>query len=268
MTMLKWSLIVGAACYFGFVTLLYFAQRSILYPIPEKLRTSPAAAGFAEAEEHILSTGDGEQIIAWHVPPRAAKPVIIFFHGNGDILAWRVPWFREMTAGGAGLVAVSFRGYAGSSGSPTESGLLKDGEAAYAFAIQHYSPERIVVWGFSLGTGPAVALAANRRIGKLILEAPYSSIADIAAAAFPFVPARWFIRDQFHSDQRIVNVTVPVLIMHGERDRTIPIRFGERLYELARQPKQMVRFPEGGHDDLDKFGAMDVARAFLAKPAD
>jgi fermentation-respiration switch protein FrsA (DUF1100 family) len=229
MTVLKWLPIVGAACYFGFVTLLYFAQRSILYPIPEKLRTSPAAAGFAQAEEHILSTSDGEKLVAWHVPPHEGKPVIIFFHGNGDILAWRVPWFREMTAAGAGLIAVSFRGYAGSSGSPTEAGLLQDAEAAYAFAIEHYSPERIVVWGFSLGTGPATALAANRRIGKLILEAPYTSIADVAAAAFPFIPARWFIRDPFHSDQRIANVTAPVLIMHGERDRTIPIRFGERL---------------------------------------
>ena len=268
MTVLKWSLIVGAACYFGFVTLLYFAQRSILYPIPEKVRTPPAAAGFPEAEEHILSTSDGEKLVAWHVPSRAADPVIIFFHGNGDILAWRVPWFREMIAGGTGLIAVSFRGYAGSSGSPTEAGLLLDAEAAYAFAMQHYPPERIVVWGFSLGTGPATALAANRRIGKLILEAPYTSIADVAAAAFPFVPARWFIRDQFHSDRWIVNVTAPVLIMHGEQDRTIPIRYGERLYELARQPKQMVRFPEGGHDDLEHFGAMDVARAFLAKTAD
>lgn len=268
MTVLKWSLIVGAACYFGFVTLLYFAQRSILYPIPEKVRTPPAAAGFPEAEEHILSTSDGEKLVAWHVPSRAADPVIIFFHGNGDILAWRVPWFREMIAGGTGLIAVSFRGYAGSSGSPTEAGLLLDAEAAYAFAMQHYPPERIVIWGFSLGTGPATALAANRRIGKLILEAPYTSIADVAAAAFPFVPARWFIRDQFHSDRWIVNVTAPVLIMHGEQDRTIPIRYGERLYELARQPKQMVRFPEGGHDDLEHFGAMDVARAFLAKTAD
>jgi fermentation-respiration switch protein FrsA (DUF1100 family) len=268
MTVLKWSLIVGAACYFGFVTLLYFAQRAMLYPIPEKTRTSPAAAGFPEAEEHILSTRDGEKLVAWHVPAREDKPVIIFFHGNGDILAWRVPWFRQMTAGGIGLIAVSFRGYAGSSGSPSEAGLLEDAEAAYAFAAQRYAPERIVVWGFSLGTGPAVALAANQRIGKLILEAPYTSIADVAAAAFPFVPARWFIRDKFHSDQRIANVTAPVLIMHGEHDRTIPIRFGERLYDLARDPKQMVRFPEGGHDDLDNFGAIDVGRAFLAKAAD
>jgi fermentation-respiration switch protein FrsA (DUF1100 family) len=191
--------------------------------------------------------------------------VVIFFHGNGDILAWRAPWFATLTADGTGLVAVSFRGYAGSSGSPTEAGLINDAEAAYAFAAQRYAPERIVVWGYSLGSGPAIALAARQRVAGLILEAPYTSIADVAAAAFPFAPARWFVKDQFRSDERIAGVTAPVLVMHGGLDRTIPIRFGEKLYELARDPKQMVRFPQGGHDDLDGFGAMDVARAFLAK---
>src|SRR4051794_31171021 len=159
MIVLKWLLLACAACYFGFTILLYFAQRSILYPVPEKVRTSPAAAGFAEAEEHILSTSDGEQIIAWHVPPRAGKPVVIFFHGNGDILAWRAAWFAALTADGTGLIAVSFRGYAGSSGSPTEAGLINDAEAAYAFAAQRYAPDRIVLWGYSLGAGLAVALA-------------------------------------------------------------------------------------------------------------
>lgn len=265
MTVLKWLAALALFVYFGGLALLYFAQRSLLFPIPETRRTSPKAAGFPQAEEHLLQTMDGEQIVAWHVPPRAGKPVVIFFHGNGDILAWRAPWFAALTADGTGLIAVSFRGYAGSSGSPTEAGLINDAEAAYAFAAQRYAPDRIVVWGYSLGSGPAIAVAARHRPGKLILEAPYTSIVDVAAAAFPFAPVRWFIRDRFHADQWIVNVTSPVLIMHGGRDRTIPIRFGERLYELARDPKQMVRFPEGGHDDLDDFGAMEVARAFLAK---
>jgi fermentation-respiration switch protein FrsA (DUF1100 family) len=267
MTVLKWLAALALFAYFGGVALLYFAQRSILFPIPETRRTSPKAAGLPQAEEHVLQTTDGEKLVAWHVAARADKPVIIFFHGNGDILAWRAPWFATLTADGTGLVAVSFRGYAGSSGRPTEAGLLNDAEAAYAFAAQRYAPDRIVVWGYSLGSGPAVALAARHRIAKLILQAPYTSIADVAAAAFPFAPVRWFVRDPFHADQWIANVTAPVLIMHGGRDRTIPIRFGERLYELARDPKQMVRFPQGGHDDFDDFGAMDVARAFLAKGA-
>jgi uncharacterized protein len=267
MIFLKWSAAIVVIAYLGGFALLYFAQRAILFPIPETRRTSPEAAGFPQAEEHLLQTSDGEQIIAWHVAPDAGKPLVIFFHGNGDILAWRAPWFAGLTADGTGLVAVSFRGYAGSSGSPTEAGLINDAEAAYAFAVQRYPPDRIVLWGYSLGSGPAIALAAKRPIAKLVLEAPYTSIVDVAAAAFPFAPVRWFMRDRFHADRWIANVTSPVLIMHGGRDRTIPMRFGEKLYELARDPKQMVRFPQGGHNDLDDFGAMDVARAFLAKDA-
>ncbi len=265
MTVLKWLAALALIAYFGGLALLYFAQRSILFPIPETRRTSPNAAGFPQAAEHVLPTSDGEHLVAWHVPPSDGKPVVVFFHGNGDILAWRASWFAALTADGTGLVAVSFRGYAGSSGSPTEAGLINDAEAAYAFATQRYPPGRIVVWGYSLGSAPAVALAARHRIAGLILEAPYTSIVDVAAAAFPFAPVRGFVRDRFHADQWIADVTSPVLVMHGGHDRTIPIRFGEKLYELARDPKQMVRFPEGGHDDLDDFGAMDVARAFLAK---
>jgi fermentation-respiration switch protein FrsA (DUF1100 family) len=268
MTVLKWLVAIALIAWCGGLALLYFAQRSILFPIPETKRTSPQAAGLPQAEEHLLHTSDGEALVAWHVAPRAEKPVVIFFHGNGDILAWRAPWFATLIADGTGLVAVSFRGYAGSSGSPSEAGLLQDAEAAYAFAAQRYAPERIVSWGFSLGTGPAIALAARHRIAALILEAPYTSIADIAAAAFPFAPVRWFVRDPFHADQWIADVTAPVLIMHGGRDVTIPIRFGEKLYAFAREPKQMVRFPEAAHNDLDSFGTTDVARAFLARIAD
>jgi fermentation-respiration switch protein FrsA (DUF1100 family) len=268
MTVLKWLGAIALMVWCGAVALLYFAQRAILFPIPETHRTSPEAAGFPQAEEHILQTADGEQLVAWHVPPREGKPVVIFFHGNGDILAWRAPWFSTLTADGTGLVAVSFRGYAGSSGSPSEAGLLNDAEAAYAFAAERYAAERIVSWGYSLGSGPAVALAARHRTAALILEAPYTSIADVAAAAFPFAPVRWFVRDPFHSDRWIADVTCPVLIMHGARDVTIPIRFGEKLYEFAREPKQMVRFAEAAHNDLDSFGTTEVARTFLARTLD
>lgn len=120
-----------------------------------------------------------------------------------------------------------------------------------------------MVWGFSLGSGVAVALAAEQPVGKLILEAPYTSIADVAASAFPMLPVRWLVRDQFHSDRRIARVTAPLLIMHGVRDPTIPLRFGERLFALAHEPKQFVRFPEGGHNDLGDFGAVETARRFI-----
>jgi uncharacterized protein len=145
---------------------------------------------------------------------------------------------------------------------------LLDAAAAYEFATTRYKPDQIVVWGFSLGTGVAVALAADRPAGKLILEAPYTSIADVASLLplFRLVPVRWLVRDQFRSDQRIARFTVPLLVMHGSRDPVIPIALGERLFALARQPKQFARFDGGGHDDLGNYGALETAHRFIDAP--
>jgi fermentation-respiration switch protein FrsA (DUF1100 family) len=263
MTVLKWLVVLLSIGYFGSFGVLFFAQRSLTFPIPQRLRTAPQAAGFPQAEEHFLATADGEKVIIWHVPAKPGHAVVIYFPGNGDFLASSVSRFRDMTSDGTGLVALSYRGYAGSSGQPSESGLLLDADAAYAFAAARYSADRMVVWGFSLGSGVAVALAAERPVWKLILEAPYTSVADLAALRFPIAPARWLIWDPFRSDLRIGRVTAPLLIMHGERDPTIPIRLGERLFTLAHEPKQFVRFPEGGHNNLDNYGAIETARQFI-----
>ena len=264
MTALKWlAVLASVGCLAGLVG-LFFAQRSFIFPIPQTVRTAPEAAGFGVAEEHLLTTADGEKIIVWHVPAKSGHAVVIYLHGNGDFLAGLVGRFRDITADGTGLVALSYRGYAGSSGRPSEHGLLRDAAAAYAFASARYGADRIVVWGFSLGSGVAVALAADRRIGKLILEAPYTSITEVAGAAFPVVPVRWLIRDQFRSDQRIARVTAPLMVMHGARDSIISIKLGERLFALAHEPKQFVRFPEGGHNDLDNHGAIETARHFIS----
>jgi fermentation-respiration switch protein FrsA (DUF1100 family) len=234
---------------------------------PVATRTSPAAEGLPEAEEVVLDTSDGEKIIAWHVPPRRDRPVVIYFHGNAEIVAWKVERHRALISDGTGLVALSYRGYAGSTGEPTEDGLHRDAAAAYAFAVARYSPERIVLWGHSLGTGVAVKLASERPIGKLILEAPYTSTADVAALTFPFVPVRLLMRDQFRSDQRIGRVTAPVLVLHGARDDVIPIAFGERLFGLVGARKKFVRFPDGGHIDLDAHGALAAVREFINAPS-
>jgi fermentation-respiration switch protein FrsA (DUF1100 family) len=263
MTVIKWIAIILAAGYLAGLALLYFKQRDILFPIPTSERTAPAAAGFPEAEEHVLAASDGEKVIVWHVPARPGRPVILYFHGNGDFLAGLVSRFKTMTADGTGLIALSYRGYAGSSGAPSEDGLLRDGAAAYSFATARYDAQRIVAWGFSLGTGVAVAVASEHPIRKLILEAPYTSIADVAAAQFRFVPVRLLIRDPLHSDERIARVTVPLLIVHGAQDQTIPIAFGERLFARAHEPKQFIRIPAGGHNDLGNFGMAEIARRFI-----
>lgn len=265
MTLLKW-LIVAAAIYGGIVVLIYAAQRSLMYH-PERLRTAPAAAGFGIAEEFTLDTADGEKVIVWHVPPRGDKPVVLYFHGNGGSLRLRADRFRSLTADGTGLVALSYRGYGGSTGSPSEAGLIADGEAVYAFAAARYPAERIVAWGESLGSGVAVALASTNRIGHLILESPYTSAVDVGKRVYWFLPVRLLMKDTFFSDTRIGKVTAPVLVLHGERDDVVPFALGERLYALANEPKRFVSFPDGSHANLDQYGAQAAVRQFLAETA-
>lgn len=264
MSSLKFLIAAAVLIYGAMAVALYVFQRAAMYPAPQTTRVAPAAAGLPQAQEHTLDTADGEKIVVWQVPPQAGKPVVIFFHGNGEVIAWRVPRFRELIADGIGLIAVSYRGYGGSTGSPSEAGLIADGEAAYAFAAAQYPPERIVLWGYSLGSGIAVALAAQHPVGKLILEAPFTSAADIGAAAFPYLPVRWLLKDSFHSDRRIAAVRAPLLIMHGEQDSVVPVRFGEQLFALANEPKRMIRFPQGDHVNLEGQGVMKAAIDFLA----
>jgi uncharacterized protein len=263
MIVLKWLAAVALIGYFAGLAVLYVRQREMLFPIPPTGRTAPESIGFPQAQEHVLATADGEKVIVWHVPAQSGHPVVMFFPGNGDFLAGLVDRFRTLTANGTGLVALSYRGYAGSSGHPSEKGLLLDADAAYDFTAVRYSADRIVAWGFSLGSGVAVALAAKRPVGKLVLEAPYTSTADVAGALLRIVPVRLLMRDQFRSDERIAGVTAPLLIMHGDHDATIPVGFGERLFALAHEPKQFVRFPGGGHDNLDDYGATETVLRFI-----
>ena len=260
MSFLKWIFILVAAGYLALTALMFFAQRALMY-FPEKVRTAPAAAGFAEAQEVSLTAADGERVLAWYVPPRHDHPVVLYFHGNGGSLRLRVDRFQKIVAAGFGLVALSYRGYGGSTGTPSEAGLIADARAAYEFAAARHG--RIAVWGESLGTGVAVALAAEKPVTHVILDAPYSSTVDVAADLYWFLPVRWLMRDQFRSDERIRQVTAPVLILHGEADDIIPIRYSEKLFALIPGEKRLLRFPEGYHVNLDRFGAADEAIKFM-----
>jgi uncharacterized protein len=262
MATLKWLLIVAVTGYISLGALLYFAQRSLLY-VPERNRTPPGTVGLPQAQEVTLTTGDGERVILWHVPPRDDKPVVLYFHGNGGALAWRADRFRRLMADGAGLVALSYRGFGGSSGSPTEAGIKEDAAAAYAFAASTYGSERIVLWGESLGTNVAIAIAAERPVARVVLESPHTSIADVAASIYWFVPARLLIKDPFRSDLIVGKIARPIFVLHGELDTIVPIRFAERLYEMITAPKQFVRLPGSHHNDHDSFGAQEKVRPFL-----
>jgi fermentation-respiration switch protein FrsA (DUF1100 family) len=234
------------ALYAALVVGLFVGQRKILFRC-DAAEVDPASLGL-KADMIRLKTDDGETLLAWSFPPAPERPLILYFHGNAGGVDLRVERFRAIAKAGMGLLAIEYRGYASSTGSPSERGLKLDGEAAYAAAIASgVAPERIVPLGESLGSGIAIALAARHKIGALVLDSPYSSIVDVAAATYWFVPVRALLRDPFHNDLLIGSVEAPTLMVHGTKDAVVPIRFGEKLFALANQPKEFWRVEGAAH---------------------
>lgn len=238
-------------------------QRRLMY-FPDRRLTHPAAVGMSGVEELKLVTDDDETLVAWHVPPREGYPLILYFHGNGGSLIDRAPRFRLLIASGYGLLAISYRGYGGSTGSPTETGLMRDGETAYREARKRgYPSGRIVLMGESLGTAVAIVLAANHDAAALVLDSPYSSAVDVAAAHYWMLPVRWLLTDRFRTDLAIRDVHIPILVVHGNQDYIIPIRLALRLFDLANEPKTFMAVSGEGHLVLDAPGVFPRVRDWI-----
>lgn len=241
------TLAVALVTAYGFVIIVLFVFQSRLQYFPDRRRSPVAQSGLTGGEELMLATSDGESLIAWHFRPRGERPIILYFHGASGALINRAPRLRMFVERGYGVLAVSYRGYGGSTGRPTQEGLMRDAETAYRAARLRYHCDRLIIVGASLGTFVAVSLAANRRAAGLVLLAPSLSALDIVLTRFPFLPAKWLMLDQFRSDLLISDVKMPLLMIHGERDRVIPIKSGRRLFQLAKEPKTFLAVPGGGH---------------------
>jgi pimeloyl-ACP methyl ester carboxylesterase len=181
---------VALCVYLATCAAMFSFQRDLLYR-PDTSLADPANAGLRNVELEHLKTGDGEDLIVWWIPPRAAdKPVYLYFHGNGGNLSYRPNRFTRLSEDGAGVMAVSWRGYGGSTGSPTEEGLMADARAAYASVRSRVDQDRIVVVGESLGSGVAVKLAAEVPVAAVILDSGYSSISDVPHPSSRGCPCR------------------------------------------------------------------------------
>lgn len=244
----------------GFVELAGSFERSLFYS--KSSPRIPAEAIHPAAEDIVVETADGERLAAIHIAPAEGRPVILYFHGNGQSLTTRTAGFQSLAAQGFGLLAPSYRGYAGSTGEPTERGLYLDAHASYDVAVEMYGAGRITAWGYSLGTGVAIQLATERQIERLVLEAAFTSIAAVGNSMVPFLPVGALLQQEFPSKKRIRSVGCPVLIMHGRHDGIVPVVHGEELHRLANEPKRLLLF-DGGHMDLERHGAVDAAAEFL-----
>lgn len=244
---LRAVVVMGGVGYIAVAALMYLFQDKLLYH-PDPQRSDPRAIGLAHAEEVTLTAADGTRLIAWYTPAKPGAPTILFLHGNGGSLKGRTDRYRYYTDEGFGVLFLSWRGYGGSGGAPGEKGFNQDADAAYDFLrAQGVAPDSLFLVGESLGTGLAVQLAARRPVKALALEAPYDSIAAVAAARYWWLPVKYLINDDFDAVKAIASVRVPVLIQHGDADTVVPIAAGRRLYAAANEPKQFITIRDGTH---------------------
>ena len=219
---LRAAILLVAAVYSAICFYMFWNQRSFLYK-PAPAYEAPEAHGLPQAQRLDLRAGDGLPLVGWWLPPqRDDAPVYLYFHGNANGLARRASRFGYLARDGSGVLAMSYRGYGGSGGSPSEAALHADALLIYRHLAQRVSAQRIVIFGESLGSGVALNLARQVPSRGVILDSPYLSVLRRAQASYPWLPVSLLLIDSFRSDRWIGAVDVPILIIHGSEDRVIP----------------------------------------------
>lgn len=235
----------------------FIGQRRLMY-FPDARRTPPSNFGLAGVEERLIKTPDGETLVAWYARANPGRPTLLYFHGNAGSLANRSERIRKYVARGFGIFMLSYRGYSGSTGRPSERGNVADARLAYeAVRAEGVDAGNIILYGESLGSGIAVQLAADVPAGGIVLDAPYTSIVDVAAGAYPYFPVRPFMFDRYETLRYLPRVKAPLLVVHGEDDDVVPVAMGRAVYAAANAPKEIVTFPGAGHSDHHLHGSTE-----------
>jgi fermentation-respiration switch protein FrsA (DUF1100 family) len=261
--------LIAIAVLLGFGLLLggiYVGQRRLIY-FPDNDLPHPSAVGLPGVQVGRIQTADGLSLVVWYAAPVAHDNfVVLYLHGNAGNIAYRAHRVLAFTELGWGIMLPEYRGYGGNPGTPSEHGLLADARAAFAqLTTMGIAPERILLWGESLGTGLAVQLASEHAVAGVLLESPYTSMADLAGWHFPWLPVGFLLRDRFDSLSRIGAVRAPILVMQGDRDTIVPPEMGQRLLAAARAPAELWRAAGAGHNDLASFGLLAAATDFARR---
>ena len=216
-------------------------------------------------EEVWIPTGKGVRVFGWYVQTESAQPVLLWCHGNAGNIANRLENLAELYRRGLSVFIFDYRGYGKSSGSPTESGLYQDALAAYDFLTKqrHIQPERLVIFGRSMGSAVAAEVTSRRPAAGLILEGSFPSIQSMADVHYLGLPARWFVEAEFNLGQKVTRISIPKLFIHGERDTIVPIQLGKQVYEAAPNPKEWFTVVRAGHNDVPFVGGQSYFRRLV-----
>jgi hypothetical protein len=239
-------------------------RRMIYFPFAEV--PPPAAVGLPGAEEVTFAASDGVLLEAWFVAARPASGTVIVFNGNAGNRAYRAQLGSRLSQGGFNALLFDYRGYGGSSGSPTEEGLALDARAAlrYVESRSDVDSGRIFYFGESLGAGVAVRLAIERRPRALMLRSPFTSLLDTGRHHYPLLPVRWLLRDRFPSIDLIARIGCPLLVIAGSEDRVIPLAQSQRLFDTALEPKRLLVIEGADHNDEDLLAGPRTMTAILS----
>lgn len=249
------------ACYALLCLAAFLGANKLIY-FPGPAPTSEPKDFGVEGRTVLLKSSDNLRLWSWLVPAEHPRGIAIVLHGNAGSRAERIDYakaFREM---GLSTLIVDYRGYGGSDGSPTEEGTYLDAEAAYEYATRalSFQPGQILVFGESLGGAVAVELALRHTVGGVILQDTFTSIADMGARIYPWLPIRLLARGRYETLSKIASVPVPLLILHSKTDEVVPFEHGERLFAAANQPKTFVE-TTGSHDGSAFFTNADWTKA-------
>ena len=253
--------------YAALVCLMFQFQRSFIY-FPNRIHETPDSVGAKEVEVIAVQPANMKvSIDGWYqAPADSSKPVILYFHGNGLSVPSYYSRVEPFLKSGYGVLMAEYRGYGGNPGVPTEKGLYADADAYYQWLVQraHIPGSQIILYGLSLGAGIAVDQAVKHpEAMALILEAPFTSLPDVARPHYFFLPVDWLMLDRYSNKRKIGKIDLPLLIMHGEKDMVVPSALGKQLFDLANQPKVIKLYEDAGHNDVVERGGMQDTMAFL-----
>lgn len=248
---------IGAAIliYVAILGAMYMNQRNMVY-VATTQKPQLEDSRISGVEEIAVTTSDGLSLLAWYKPPaNAGRPTILRFHGNGSNVMWSMNSMQSYASQGYGVLAAEYRGYSDNPGRPSEDGFYRDARAYMEWLVRNGTPEsKIILYGESLGSGPAVQMAIDYpAIHALVLQCAFSSLTEAAASHYPYFPVALLLKDRYDNLSKIGKLKSPLILVHGTNDNITPYRLAQKLFDAAPQPKTLITIEGGNHNDLASF---------------
>ena len=241
------TVVIIISCYLVVVVFVFFNQRNLLYH-PFENNYNKDEANFSY-DEVFIPTSNGRYVKGWfHKKDLKKNKTLVFFHGNAGNLENRIYKLNLIKDFEINFLIVAYRGFSGNKGEPTETGLYEDARSTLDWIVkQGVSEDKIILYGESLGTGVSTEVAQNKKFAGIILESPFTSMVDAGKFYYFYLPVSLLLKDRYETIKKLKNIRIPMLVMHGKRDKIVPFHMGKKVFEEANDPKYSYFPKEDDH---------------------